>query len=157
MAKMTKVFKEKLDKDLSAFSLSMLQDFMTFKKHCKRQGIDENEVANYIKEIVIAEGTERRKQVELEAALFEKAPRCSVCKSAMMLEEINNRASRMIDDHSHSWWICPDPTCPGDPIVSDMYPYEVLSDLGIAVHKTMPAPTSLRRQKAAAKQRRLEP
>jgi hypothetical protein len=59
----------------------------------------------------------------------------------------------MIDEHSKSWMICPDPNCELEPITSDKYPYEILIDLGIQVHQKSKPPPIAKRKKAAIAQR----
>jgi len=145
---------EEIDIHLAAFSLSMLQDFITFKRHCEKTGIEEAEVVSYLRHEAKKNLEKRRQADEQAVSLSEKSPRCSVCDSQLMLEYINDKPQRMIDDHSNSWWICPDPECPFDPIISDKYPHEILTDIGVIVHRPQPPDQAMRRKKAAAVQRR---
>jgi len=146
---------EMLDEVFAAFPFSMLQDFITFQVHCKRAGIDAGEIVQYVRhhvgDIAILN---QRKELEASRIFAQKAPKCLICNMTMSLEPINNYESRMIDEHSKSWWVCPDINCAGEPIISDMYPFEVLIDLGIPVHKPItPQAKSRKRIRSAAKKR----
>ena len=141
---------------LTAYSLGMLQDFITFDKLCKKHKIKIEEVAEYVRTQFDRSGYFKLKtqsqQIFMDKMVQEKFPHCPICDSRLMLEEVNTDLARIIDDHSHSWWICPDIACEYDPETSDKHPYEILSDMGIMVHKRKPTPSSSRRKKAAMKQ-----
>ena len=136
---------------LTGYPLGMLQDFVTFDKLCKKHGIKIEEVAEYLKSTFDRGGIFKLKaqsrQILMDKMVQEKFPKCPVCNSRLMLEEVNTDLARIIDDHSHSWWVCPDIACEYDPETSDKYPYEILSDMGIMVHKQRKSLT--RRKKAA--------
>lgn len=143
-----------LEKLLAAFPFSLLQDFITFTRHCKLHRIDAGEVDDFVRHFV---GDVARRKIrqsrEVTEAMLEKAPRCTVCGSVLTLEDVNNRKSRMIDDHSKSWWICPDMLCEMDPITTDKYAYEIFIDMGIQVHRPTNQTSTAKRQKAAIQQR----
>jgi hypothetical protein len=128
---------EELRDLLAPFSLSMLRDFVTFSTHCRRKLIDPSEIPEFIKQeikerrVTIERGTARDKL--LRKIIIKKSPKCSECGKTLVLEEINNDIRRMIDDHSQSWWVCPDLLCVFDPILKDETVFEILSDLGIPV------------------------
>jgi hypothetical protein len=151
---------EEISEKLAAYPMSLLQDFLTFRGHCRRVGIDENEIPDFVKYMSgdIAR-LQARKSREARKIIEEKGPRCTICKTLLVLEDINDRESRMIDDHSKSWWVCPNELCDFEPILSDKYPYEILSDLGIQVHKKLnkaPMP-NMKRRRAASQATRLRP
>jgi hypothetical protein len=133
----------------------MLQDFVTFQVICKRAGIEEGEVALYVRHHVgDMARLNRRKTIEAARIYDEKARTCPVCGLKMTIQPINDDDSRMVDDHSKSWWICPDINCECEPIVSDLYPHEILIDMGVPVHKPKhPQAASRKRMRSAAKQR----
>lgn len=141
---------DELNARLAGYPLSLLQDFLTLRIHCERTGIDIEELPGYVRHLAgdVAR-MEARKSRAAQRVINEKGPRCTVCKQHLILEDINDQRSRMVDDHSKSWWTCPDLFCTSEPIVSDKYPYEILSDMGIMVHEK---PSSNRRKKAAKKQ-----
>jgi len=151
---LTKERIEKLDLELAAFPLSMMQDFLTFQIHCERTGIDAGEIPGYLR-YHLGENARviNRKAVEATRILIDKSPKCPVCKMVMSLEPINDDRTRMIDDHSKSWWVCPDPACSCEPILDDKYPHEILMDLGVPVHKPFKPQSSARRKRSAARQR----
>lgn len=150
--------RDELEKLLAAFPLSMLQDFITFTMHCKREKIEDHEIVNFIKEQV-AIGNEIssrvfKREIEVKKLMAEKFPYCAVCGQQLGIQEVNNHPSRMIDDHSKSWWICPDAECEADPILNDKYPYEIFIDLGIPVNQPLKPQSSRRRSLAAAAKKR---
>ena len=139
---------------LTAYPLGMLQDFITFDRLCKNHKIKIEEVAEYIRTKFDDSGyfklRSQSHQILMDRAMQDKFPHCPICNSRLVLEEVNTDLARIIDDHSRSWWICPDVACEHDPETSDKYPYEILSDMGIMVHQRKPAPSN-RRKKAAMK------
>lgn len=131
-----------------AFTISLLQDCVTLITHCRREKISVEEIVQYLKRETSPRERLLKNEVRLQEYTSEKIPNCPVCKiNKLRLEDINNHIARMIDDHSHSWWTCPDPECDYDPETSDKYPYEVLSDLGVMVRKPHKRPSQ--RKKAA--------
>lgn len=146
-----------LEKQLAAFPFSLLQDFLTFTKHCESHGIDVTEVEEFVRYHAGEGARERAREMRnVTRQLVEKSPKCKVCGMVMLLENVNERRSRMIDDHSKSWWICPDPLCEMEPILSDKYPYEIVADLGIQIHRVSnqpPKPPPAKRTRAAMAQR----
>ena len=40
---------DQLESLLAAFPFSMLQDFLTFTRHCKRHSIDANEIDDFVR------------------------------------------------------------------------------------------------------------
>lgn len=155
MALTEKRIKE-LEDMLAAFPFSLLQDFITFTKHCERLDIDADEIPDFVRHFIgdVAR-VQARQSRDFARQYEEKASRCTICNSILIIEDINDRKSRMIDKHSKSWMICPNRMCEFDPIMSDKYPYEILSDLGIQVHQKSKEslPSTAKRQKAAANQR----
>ena len=141
---------QELNRLLGAFTISLLQDCITFNTHCERQKISLEEVVLFIQRGTSPRDRMLKNEVLLRDSTLEKLPFCPVCKEGKLrLEEINNHPARMIDDHSHSWWTCPDPDCDFDPEISDKHPYEILSDLGVMVRKSHKRPSQ--RKKAAMK------
>ncbi len=137
---------------LTAYPLGMLQDFITFDTLCKKHKIKIEEVAEYIRTQFDKSGyfklRSQSHQILMDKIMQDKFPHCPICNSRLALEEVNTDLARIIDDHSNSWWICPDITCDYDPETSDKHPYEILSDMGIMTHKRRP--TLLTRRKKAA-------
>ena len=155
---LTKQRIEELDSKLAAFPFSLLQDFLTFGIHCERFGIDMDEIPAFLRhhvgDVARVQNKQRRETIKV---LMENSPRCQVCNSIMMLEPINDQENRMVDDHSMSWWVCPDPDCGCDPIMSDKYPFEILTDLGVPVHRVIKQPQTgaqTRKRARSATQRR---
>lgn len=156
---------DELNEKLVAYPLSLLQDFLTLRIHCERTDIDIEELPGYVRHLAgdVAR-MEAQKSRVAQRVIDEKGPRCTVCEQPLILEDINNRRSRMVDNHSHSWWICSDPFCTSEPILSDKYPYEILSDMGVQVHRKPNKPESInqpesinRRKRAASQQRGRKP
>jgi hypothetical protein len=152
--------KEELIALLAAFPFGMLQDFVTFSLHCERENIKLHEVIGYIEsqikdEFIAAERAYNRQQA-VKKIVAEKFPYCPVCKNQLRLEAINNHPGRVIDDHSKSWWICPDPECEYEPVLSDEHPQKVLSDMGIVMDRTnkqLNPQSRAKRARAAGRQR----
>ena len=146
-----------LEKYLAVFQLSLLQDFVTFYHHCRSGEIEVEEVAEFIRQKAFRNHSlEVQRNIyneKIQKMIVEKFPRCPLCGQRLSLEEINNHPRRMIDGHSHSWWVCSNMNCEFEPELSDKFPYEILSDLGIPVHKPIAPRGSLRRERAAASQR----
>lgn len=89
-----------------------------------------------------------------EKIYLKRAPDCPVCGQRLLIEEINNHPRRMVDDHSHSWWVCQNPICEYDPKLDDRFPHEIMDDLGIPpVPGFHPPIRSTRRMRAASQQR----
>ena len=130
---------EFLRERLGAFSPSMLQDFVTFSSHCKKQGIDISEIQAFIlteieEGYVAAERLIARKE-SLKKLINEKMPRCPFCDSPLDLEPINNAPGRVIGGEAKSWWVCSRLSCEFDPILHDREPWQILAELGIPIHK----------------------
>lgn len=85
-----------------------------------------------------------------------KAPKCDVCGKVMGLEAINNIPSRMIDDHSKSWWFCPDINCEGDPITDDRAVLEIHAEFGLKIQPVYSDHEITRRRRLAYKAKQAE-
>jgi hypothetical protein len=130
---------EEMGKLLAAFPHKLLQDLLTLQTHCGQSGISMEEVSDYVTEVEEERKSISRAYHDATVQLEEKAPRCKLCGNPLVLEPINNTASRMVDDHSNSWWICHTPDCEFEPETSDKYIHQVLSDLGVLVHPLIKA------------------
>ena len=154
--KLTKARVMELDEILAAFPFSLIQDILTFQIHCRRNNIEAAEVYEYLN-MHVGEGSriEKRKRVEAMKAYEDRAPKCEVCGMTMMIEDVNDDPTRMIDSHSKSWWVCPDQMCSGDPLCDIRYPHEVLMALSIPVHNPVDPQVinKSKRRRAAVKQR----
>jgi hypothetical protein len=123
---------DELEGVLSVFSFGMLRDFLTFMVVCERERIDMQEVPKFLRQRAARRHEFILQAEEKMAEIAEKAPVCDVCGNVLSLEDVNDRKSRMVDDHSKSWWVCPDPECLFDPVTSDKYIHEVVADLGVS-------------------------
>jgi hypothetical protein len=154
-AKETEILEEKL----IPYKLATIQDYMTFMHYCQRQKINMDQLHQYVQQQFYAyeemSTRSQNQQIAIEKMIAEKFPRCSICKSQLMLEDINNNDARMVDDHSHSWWICPDPDCKFEPETDDRYPQEIMADMGILINK--PKMSRAKRRRAANQKRRGQP
>lgn len=146
-----------IDRILGSFQFSMLQDFVTFSTLCRRESIGIDEVAAYIEHEVLSQHVSMqrvyRQQMKIRQAIKDNFPHCPVCRRQLSVEEINDHPARTIDDHSHSWWICPDPFCSYEPEASDKFPYQILSEFGVPVAKPRIQQPDTRRAMAAATRR----
>jgi hypothetical protein len=124
-----------LDGSFAAFTLGLMQDFLTFQKHCARIGITYEEVEGYVQHNALKEDKKTREITRVAELMGRRSPKCPVCKMQLILEPVNHNDASMVDDHSNSWWVCVDPGCEGESILSDKYPYEVLADLGVPVNR----------------------
>ena len=131
---------ENLTQALAAFPFRLLQDFVTLMRYCKREEITLQEIVDYVVEVrqIFAEGgidpSFRRTQAEVD--MLKKLPKCEFCGLALRVEPVNNTRRRMVNDHSRSWWICPNPECDHEPVLSDRPPAEELERIGIVTLAT---------------------
>lgn len=150
----------KLREKLAVYSISMLQDFLTFLNHCEKNKIDSSEVRGFIQteidEGYITADRAFARMETLKKMYVEKMPRCPICDSQLEVEAINNHPARIVDKKSKSWWVCQRVYCDFDPILSKQEPWQEVADLGIPVHKK-PKPINPRkkekRMRAASRQR----
>ena len=150
---------EELEGLLAVWPFSLVQDFMTFSDHLELMHINAEEIREYIRHRSENEqyeaATTFSRMKKINETIREKFPRCPICGNILFIQDINNHPSRMVDDHSRSWWICPDMQCEFEPVLNDKFSREVLSDNGIFLpfRNPMPSQKLQRRMRAAAKQR----
>lgn len=122
-----------LSKIIEEFGYGFLQDVFQFYQRLSKAGITAAQFVEWM-------DADRSVRLQLEIKNIEegqvwidkfiaKAPKCEVCGRPMVLEIVNNMPKRMIDDHSKTWWICPDGYCEGEPITSDKTVAQVLADM----------------------------
>lgn len=142
-----------LEQILDQYGYGFLTDVYMFVNNLSGNEIAVDEFMNFL-------GLEReiRRKAELaglaaeqkwQQEYKEKAPVCQVCNKPLSLESVNTQSSRMIDDHSKSWWVCSDELCESEPITNDKPPEEVLQDLGIDLFVKSPEDIRNKEQRVA--------
>lgn len=146
---------------LDQYGYGFLSDVDTFLKELSNNEIAVDEFIKSLEDERQARQkaflVEKAEAEEWSEAFQKKAPGCQVCGKKLLLEPINNTPKRMVDDHSKSWWVCPDQECTFDPIMSDKTPFKILSGLGVPLPKTAQAqvrqPQTKKRARSAARRR----
>lgn len=125
---------DEIEEGLSAFPFSLLQDFMAFKNQCKLKSISIEEVIEYMKYIKSDLALVRnRKKVESMEALLRNSPLCAICGNILELQSINDHPTRMVDESSNSWWVCPDMFCDSTPILEEKKTSVLKIELGVPI------------------------
>lgn len=145
---------EKFEQIFAAFPFALIQDFVTFSTHMKKHNVTMDQIKEYVLDRVIAqeEGL-KRMRFSGPQVMQRQGPRCPECKAPLMLEPINNTPARMVDDHSRSWWVCPNLHCEYEPELTDKPIWEVLSDLGVPIRQRVSTKESARRKNLATRAR----